>query len=426
MKKRIIKHILSIVVFTTMLCGCGESDTPVETITDDNTVIEEQAEESAEGDIESSIETTDSSEEDASSAEESEEKDNTIDIDPEEDYDIYYVDESGNIILGLNMLPYTFFSTDERVVKTGTKLSIKVFDSSDFVGYVDCASKESDIKEYGDQLHEYLTFAENSAPINHPMKSMANKDWSSPVELLMETETSDGIVYTFSATDESMHNTKYDISYLVTDDYALRLFILNMSSYKNCPFYAVPSRFMTALLDYDNDEEIYCSVQTLTRAKHDDWEAYRNDFRSDSVGSQTQTIEASEDTSVEVVGEETSTAEGPKQPSPSKASGGKIVLADGREVSPESTITLNDLSGANYIVPGNEDVWFAIIVSMGEYRMATDPEVNWAYDAEKRHPGDKIPLDKYIDSFNKDADYDYICFEMRGSSDIEAGFYVTR
>ena len=107
------------------------------------------------------------------------------------------------------------------------------------------------------------------------------------------------------------------------------------------------------------------------------------------------------------------------------SAGGYMILANGSVVQPESTIKVADLNGAVFVVPGNETVWFAEVVSQGRYRVNEDPEPNWAFYA-KYNPGDKISLTSFATYFGNGSPYDYLALEFRGSKDTELGYYITQ
>ena len=101
-----------------------------------------------------------------------------------------------------------------------------------------------------------------------------------------------------------------------------------------------------------------------------------------------------------------------------------VLLADGSSVGVGGDIPLSALDGASFVIGGSETVWFAAIGSPGVYRLSSDPEANWAFESQYS-AGTKVPLAPYVGYFS-DPSYDYLTIELRGNSDKEYSFHITR
>ena len=112
------------------------------------------------------------------------------------------------------------------------------------------------------------------------------------------------------------------------------------------------------------------------------------------------------------------------QPVQQKVSGSYILLPNGSAIKPGGSVPLAMLAGAQFVNGTGQNVMYAGIASRNPYKVAADPEANWAYEGSIA-AGQLLPLAKYA-AWMVDPGYAYLTIELRGTRDYEYSFRVTK
>ena len=121
----------------------------------------------------------------------------------------------------------------------------------------------------------------------------------------------------------------------------------------------------------------------------------------------------------ELQAQQTATA-APTAQQNTKVKGSYVLLANGTVVKPGGTIPVAMLPTATFVNGTGKTVQFAVIGSVGAYRVAKDPEPNWAYEGTLA-PGQSLPIGSYS-YLIAEPGFNCLTMELKGSG--EYSFFV--